>query len=640
MFAATVFLSSLLLFLIQPMLAKTLLPWFGGAAGVWVTSMLFFQVALLLGYCYAHWTTVRLSPTVQAVVHGVLLAVSLTLLPLEPAAPSREATVSLPELRILGLLAVSVGLPCLLLGATGPLVQVWHSRRFARGFPYRLYSVSNAACLAALLAYPFVIEPSATLRVQTISWSACYVAFAVLAAWLALRSGGESLALPAAGPVSWKDRLLWIGLAAGPSALWLGVADHVSLNLAAVPLLWVLPLSLYLLSFIVCFHREGWYRPRLMRWLMPLAVVCLVVGIKQDSLGIDFLWAILLLLAGLFLICVFCHGELALRRPEPLGLTSFYLMVALGGVLGAAFVSLLAPLLFNDYFELPISIAACVVLAIALLYGYASPRRMFRIGIGAVAGFVLALSFQSGDAIRMRNFYGVLELREAGQGEYAYRSLYNGKILHGVQFLSPDLSREATTYYSPESGVGKAFEAVPDGNRRIGVVGLGVGTLATYARQGDSVRFYEINPLVVQLAREKFRYLAECHGSVELVLGDARLALEREAPQGFDVLAIDAFTGDAVPVHLLTREAFALYTRHLKPGGVLAVHVSSKYLDLAPAVVRVGESLGWNSEVVENSRDDSRRVMASTWGVFHGRRPPVPGKVWTDQFSNLLEVLK
>jgi hypothetical protein len=640
-FLATIALSALLLFLVQPVMGKVLLPRFGGVAAVWTTCMLFFQAVLLAGYVYAHWVRKRLPQGAQVLVHAGLLVASLPFLPVVPFGSWAAEAGEWPAAHILGILAVSVGLPCFLLSATSPLMQAWYVSSSLGPFPYRLFAASNAASLVALLAYPFAIEPALDVPAQLRLWSAAYGVFAALACASALTARkGRPIAAARDGRPG-RTRLLWIALAATPCALWLAVANRVSQSVAAAPLLWILPLSLYLLSLILCFHRDGWYQPRVFRWLVPVAVAGLVAAIRQHSWSGRIQWGLLLFLGGLFVGCMFCHGELARRRPAVADLTGFYLAVALGGALGGAFVSLLAPVLFDDYLELPAAIVASILLALPLLYGYSSRRHLVRLAAAAVLVFVAASPSGGGSRLKERNFYGILEVRDHTSGDDRWRGLYNGTILHGSQYLSPERSREATTYYSIRSGVGLELQKMSNRRRRVGVIGLGPGTLATYLGEGDHVRFYEINPLVVQVAATEFRYLRECRGKVEVVAADARLALERESPQNFDLLAVDAFSGDAIPVHLLTREAFETYLRHLAPSGVLAVHVSAKYFNLAPLVVRTAESLGREARVARNDSDGSRQIASSTWVILDGaRRPATAARVWSDRYSNLLEVIK
>lgn len=654
LYGGTIFLSSLLLFLIQPIMAKAILPWFGGSAGVWTSAMLFFQIVLLLGYAWAHWTTQHLAPRVQIGLHIAMLAGSLLLLPVAPAAAWKPAGEGQPILRIVAVLGASIGLPYLLLCATGPLIQVWFARRAKEAFPYRLFAISNAGSLAALMAYPFAIEPWISVRHQLMAWSAGYAGLALLAMPAALLGASGAAAEPskrAATPG--LERLLWIALAACPSVLWLAVANDLSQNMAPIPFLWILPLSLYLLSFILCFDREGWYRPAIFRIALPASWVLIWYCLYQRGAIQSIEWTILLLSVALFTCCMFCHGELARRKPHARELTSYYLMLAVGGALGGVFVGLAAPLLFNQYLELPAGVAGCMVLAMGLLYGY-SPRRLLRLGLLVAAALVAAETiggYADGARVRERNFYGTLKVSEAGLGEAAVRVLSNGPIRHGSEFLSPEKSRTATTYYAADTGVGRAIRFLQKRPERVGVIGLGTGTLASYGRQGDFYRFYELNPAVIALANTEFRYLRECPCRVDVVQGDARLALEHEAPQNFDVLVVDAFSGDSIPVHLLTLEAFELYYRNLKPDGILVVNVTNRYLDLSPVVETLARTTGRAWRIVQTPGDPARGVFAATWAAVTANRDalavfpeqaaqPRRLRVWTDDYSNLFQVLR
>ncbi len=696
LFASTIFSGSLLLFLIQPMMAQAILPWFGGAAGVWACVLFFFQAGLLAGYAYAWWSARHLTPRAQAVLHLALLAASLLLLPVAPRASWKPAGPDDAAGRIVILLAVSVGLPYFLLSANAPLVQVWFARRLKPAFPYRLYALSNLASLAALLLYPVAIEPLLPVSQQLRWWSAAYAAFAVMAGAAAvlgpLRSrepgaspssetpaeGGVLSRLPLAytrgsetsarslgsetnrsrdreGAVvnSWpghettsaptrSTRLLWFILAACPSVLWMATANTLSQSVAPIPFLWILPLSVYLLTLILCFDREGWYRPSLYRVALPAACVAMGWCAGDRGAGMDIWWTIGLFAVALFVCCMFCHGELARHKPGAELLSSFYLTMAAGGAAGGLFVGILAPLLFTGFLELPIGVTLCVLLALGLLYGVRSPRRLIRLGLLAAAGFVAAVKMDalfSQTQVRVRNFYGALRVIDKG----GVRILANGAIHHGAEFLAPDRERVPTTYYGRESGIGRALAGLPEAPRRIGVIGLGAGTLAAYARPGDDFRFYEINPADIELARTEFHFLADCRGSVEVVPGDGRLSLERETGAPFDLLAVDAFSGDAIPIHLLTAEAFRLYLSHLKPDGVLALHITNRYLDLAPEVLALAANAGLQARVIRNDPNSEDDVYEATWVVAHhgdGARAAPATRVWTDDYSNLLGAMK
>ncbi len=688
-YALTIFAGAFLLFQVQPLIARILLPWFGGSAAVWTTCLLFFQSALLLGYLYAHWLIQWFPTRLQTRIHALFLAVSILALPIIPKDAWRPSGLEGPTFRVLGLLGVTVGLPYFLLSSTGPLLQAWYTESRKGALPYRFFALSNAASLLALVSYPILVEPVFSTRHQAIGWSLAYAGVAALCATVALRRPSAALAgeiltggglkPPPAAP-TWDVQLLWVALAACASTLLLAVTNHLSQNVAAVPFLWVLPLSLYLASFILCFSGSGLYRRDWFLRFLAVALGGMAYGLAPESVNSSLILLIPLYCIGLFLCCMVCHGELARLKPDPAHLSSFYLMIALGGALGGIFVGLIATHLFPGYFELPVGMGSFAVLLVAVLRR--DPSSVFYRGRGRAAGLLLmaltvALVADLAVTIRrqtkesrvmVRNFYGALRVvdlaqvpRDAVAGtpvlEPARRKLLNGTIDHGLQFLSLDRRREPTTYYGPDSGVGLALaEAGRRRGLRVGVVGLGTGTLASYGRRGDHYTFYEINPLVVRLAKTEFSFLADSQAKVDIVLGDGRLSLERESPQAFDVLALDAFTGDSIPVHLLTRQAFALYFRHLRDTGVLAVHITNRYLDLTPVVQTAAESLRKRAIVVDNEKDEEEEVYRATWVLVSGRQeffdsPDIKqaGKllerathlpVWTDDYSNLFGVFK
>ena len=633
LYTLTIAVSALLLFLVQPMIAKTLLPFFGGSAGVWVACMLFFQVVLLAGYAYSYFVTRHWSRRTQGWLHGALLAASLALLPVgRPAAVPNLP----PQAAVLLTLAAGVGLPYFLLSTTSPLLQSWYAAAKIGPFPYRLFAVSNAASLAALLSYPFLIEPLAAATRQLAWWSAGYAVFAVLAIALGL-SRRPSLPWPQAQAAPVHAPWRWLALSACASALWFSVANHLSQEVAAVPFLWILPLSLYLLSFTICFDADGWYRPALFRALLPLAwlAMCWRLAVP-GSLGAE----VAVFAGALLVCCVFCHGELARAKPDPeQGLAFFYLTVAMGGAAGAVFVGIVAPNVFNRYLELPIAITACILLGLVLVFGYPA-KRLVRLSAFAVAAFVFATYYSSsqGQFVLLRNFYGALQVSDAGD----VRSLYNGRTLHGQQFLAPGLAHSPTTYYGPDSGAARLL-AAPGPPRRVGIVGLGVGTLAAYSRAGDDYRFYEINPAVVEVARQYFRFLADSPARPSVVTADGRLALEREPAQSFDILVLDAFSDDSIPVHLLTREAFDLYFRRLRPQGTMAVHLTNRYLDLFPVVSAGAAEFARRATLVRNPADPARHISAADWAILTEAEGPGPARsarLWTDGYSNLFQAWK
>ncbi len=684
LYGLSIFLSAFLLFQVEPLIAKIILPWFGGSAAVWTTCLLFFQVVLLLGYLYAYWLIRGLRPKLQTWIHVSLLATSLLLLPILPVSAWKPSGSEDPTLRILGLLGVTVGLPYFLLSTTGPLLQAWYAQAGRDVLPYRLFAFSNAGSMLALVSYPVLIEPVFSARHQAIGWSVAYAGVSILCAAVAL---GRGDVLPAHEPVGsrpapgWKVHLLWVSLAACASVLLLAVTNHLSQNVSAVPFLWVLPLSLYLLSFVLCFGKKGWYRRTPWLLLLALALGSMSYALSPEYVGASLALLILLYSAGLFTCCMVCHGELARAKPHPAYLTSFYLMASLGGALGGIFVGLLAPHLFRGYFELPIGLASCAVLVLIVLrhddssqfYGARwQPSWLALVGLAAI--LVIALAKQTREEtlqsrLIVRNFYGVLRVIDLGRPlrppvgsailivQRARRKLMDGPITHGTQFLAINLRRQPTTYYGPPSGVGLVLRQLGRaGKLRVGVIGLGAGTLASYARPGDYYTFYEINPLVMHLAKTAFTFLKDSEAKLDIIPGDGRLSLERDLAQGFDVLVVDAFSGDSIPVHLLTREAFALYFRHLKSDGILAVHISNMYLDLQPVVQRAAESLGKRAIVVHNDQDAENDILPATW-VLVSDRPQFPNeeevkqagiplerrsdvRVWTDDYSNLFQVLR
>ena len=647
-YSITIACSSLLLFSIQPVITKAILPAFGGSAGIWVTAMLFFQIVLLLGYLYAWWIT-RLAPKAQSLIHAALLILSLAVLPVKPHLEWALSGGQNPVLSILLVLLASVGLPYFLLSSTSPLLQSWYSASYTAAFPWRLFALSNLASVVALLAYPVLIEPNSRGSQQLSWWSIGYavlVATACIAAMLHLSSPLIADRSQPSTEGSNNRPVLWVALAACASTLWLAVANHLSQEVAPVPFLWVLPLSIYLFSFILCFESEReWYRPALFRWLLPVAwigggySIAAVQGLKWEISGFSL---------ALFVWCMFCHGELARSKPRRRqDLTFFYLMLALGGALGGLFVAVAAPNLFSTYLELPIGIAASVLLAMPLIYGLRSKKRLIRMGVIACAAFVLPTMLPDyGDVLHLRNFYGASRVTDDGSGDLAFRSLYNGRTLHGVEFLSAKKSLLPTAYYGPESGAGQVLTVAGTTSRRVGVVGLGVGTLAAYGRPGDSFRFYEINSAVIQIASRNFHFLDGSPAKTEVILGDGRLALEKESSGSFDVLVLDAFSDDSIPVHLMTKEAFAVYFRILRGnGGVLAIHLTNRYVDLDPVVDALAASFQRRVTHIHSQADPAQHILDADWALIsrHDDSPSVnarPQRLWTDDYSNLFQVLK
>jgi SAM-dependent methyltransferase len=601
--AATIFLSAFLLFLVQPILAKQILPWFGGAAIVWTLCMVFFQLVLLLGYAYAHWLSRNTAGARQAWIHAALLAASLAFLPMAPDAAWKPQGGENPAARILLLLFATVGLPYFQLSSTSPLVQAWFARAAPGASPYRLFALSNFASMLALLGYPFLVEPWLTNARQSIAWSAGYVLFVALCALLAWRSrglppltveGGQIAAVAQEPPPAARSIVLWLALAALGSATLLAVSNHLTQNISSIPLLWVVPLAVYLLTFILCFESSRWYRPGLYLASLVWLLGVMAWFLADKSLQFELLWQIAVFTVGLFFVCMFCHGELAARRPGPRHLTLFYLMVSLGGVIGGALVGIVAPVTLPGYLELEISLVAVAILALVTNL-HRPPWSIAALGV-AVAGTTGALAYRvhtfTEDTVHIeRNYYGVLRVKQNHvmiKGvDTPYRSLVHGAILHGEQWLSEKYRRSATTYYKTTSGIGRLLIELEGKPIKVGIIGLGAGSIAVYADADDTYRFYDINPAVPRIANTWFTYIKDSPGRIETVLGDARLSLEREPPQDFDVLAVDAFSGDSIPVHLITVEAFTEYLRHMKPEGVIAFHVSNRFLDLKPVLLAI-----------------------------------------------------
>ncbi len=676
LYALTIVVSAFLLFQVQPVIAKIILPWFGGSAAVWTTCMLFFQMALLLGYLYAHALVRYLKPRTQMLVHAGLLLVSALALPVYPNVSWKPAGTEDPTLRILGLLAVTVGLPYFLLSTTGPLLQAWYARRFQGAMPYRLYALSNAGSMFALLSYPVLFEPVFTTHQQAWMWSVAYGVFVVLCGVTAMRPGNaaatetvterEAVEKPPA-----KRYLTWLLLPAVASVLLLAITNHLSQNVAAIPFLWVLPLSIYLLTFILCFEGSGWYRRNPYLQLLAVALGAMAYALSVDASGsVPIKVMVPLFAMGLFTCCMVCHGELARLKPHPRYLTHFYVMIAAGGALGGLLVALAAPHLFHALYEMPLGLVACAVLVVWVLRQDAALKWFRRWTqpapiVAAVLTVALAVfvGLQIRDSVRgaralVRNFYGGLRVRDSGPATEldSTRTLTHGTINHGEQFLNPARRDLPTTYYGPNTGVGLAIRDRQKTRAiRVGVIGLGTGTLAAYGRLGDYYRFYEINPLVLRLARTEFTFLGDCKAKVDVDMGDARLSLERESPETFDVLAVDAFSSDSIPVHLLTREAMAVYFRHLRPDGVLAVHISNRYLDLEPVLAGETRAMGKTARVVDTDDDDTQDVFGATWVLmtspangFHGEELKNSAEIqskrtvrlWTDDYSNLFRILK
>lgn len=691
-YSLTVFFSAFLLFQLQPLIGKYILPWFGGTPGVWTTCMLVFQVLLFGGYLYAHLTSRWLGPRAQAGLHTALLVGACALLPIIPGEALKPSGAQQPIVAIVALLSLTVGLPFFALSATGPLLQDWQARTHPGRTPYRLYALSNVASLLALISFPAVFEWLFATSLLAKIWSWSFGIFAVLcsiSAWgmasrrVAVAQSVPKTARPDVPAPTWKTSLLWFLLAMVPSTLLVATTNQVCMDVASVPFLWVLPLTLYLMSFILCFESERWYSRR---FLMPITAVALVSTYGVLAWGIYTpLWLqVSVLFLTFFLCAMVCHGELFACRPHPQHLTMYYLVIAAGGAAGGIFVGAIAPLIFTGYYELHLGLFGCLVLMLLTLY--TDPKSPFARGrpswvwitflaMGGIFGALLLDNTQdeggyqtnaeTGAATpgtkgyvltRERTFYGILrvktfednfkdEIRPA-------RILINGRTTHGFEYTDQELRAVPTTYYDEPSGIGRLLShGQPDTPRRVGVVGLGIGTLASYARAGDTFRFYEINDHVERIARNQFHFLEQCRGKVEVVIGDARLSLEREPePQKFDVLVLDAFSSDAIPVHLLTREAFGVYLRHLAPDGVLAVHLSNWHFALRPVAEAAADAHRLSMANIQSPMMTNYGGLASEWELLArspeplnstwirgaADRPAVGRVLWTDDHASLL----
>ena len=683
LYSVTISLSAFLLFALQPIIAKIILPWFGGTSAVWSTCMLFFQVVLLLGYLYAHWLNRTFAPKRQVLIHGAVLAASLAMLPVLPNPAWRSPVGGNPSFRILALLTVTVGLPYFLLSSTSPLLQAWYARTHKGGMPYRLFALSNAASLTALLSYPFLVEPNLTSRLQAFVWSTAYAAFAAvcgLTAWRASlrpqvepeRPAGERAADDA---VARTTRLLWFGLAATASVLLLAVTTHLTQDVAAIPFLWILPLTVYLLTFIICFEAPQLYHRAVFAPLLLLSLAFMAYRLWPERQNVEIPWlmpitrmgiqsALVAFAMALFACCMVCHGELARLKPHPRHLTGFYVIVSLGGAAGGLFVGLAAPNFFRAYYEFPIGLALCAALSV-LVFARDVPRwALAPLGV-LLLGYLSFIGVSmhqmvDGYLVATRNFYGQLRVYDSGDPRFdedASRHLVHGLINHGEQMLREEYRRRPVTYFCPQSGIGLAMTALEGAPRRIGILGLGCGTLAAYGRAGDVLRIYEINQQVVDIANTQFSFLRDTAARVEVAVGDGRLVLESEPSQKFDILVMDAFSGDSVPVHLITREAFRTYFRHLKPGGILAVNISNRYLRLDPVMERAATAFGKLAMVYPfTASEDDSFCFSCSWalimdrqtaaahpdlqsrGVLLQARPDFP--IWTDDFSNMFRILK
>jgi hypothetical protein len=639
---------------------------------------LFFQLALVVGYGYAHWSR-RLGPGRQAIVHLGLLVLGVLALPITASAVWKPEGSEDPALAVLALLAATVGGPYVLLSATAPLLQDWYARVAPGRSPYRLYVLSNTASLLALLSYPLLVERFLPVSAQSAAWSAVFVGFAIACAacaWTILkrvpaRPEADIGSAPAGSPPPVLDRVLWILLPATASGLLLAVTNQLCQDVAVVPLLWVVPLALYLVTFIVSF--ADLYRRRV--WVVVFVASLFATGYALANAST----APLVFQGGALLTlltsgCLVCHGELVHLRPRVAHLTAFYLALSIGGSLGGLFVALVAPLLFENYAELPFLMMTVPALLTAVVFRDATARKgapvpvvvwvlpMVVVCVSMVV--VLRGSGRPADTIASgRNFYGILRIAEGRiDGTDSMRGLFHGRVLHGAQFVDDARRRVPTTYFGTGSGAAIAIAGHSRRQRgdglRVGIVGLGAGTIAAWGQAGDHLRFFELNPQVVEFARRYFTFLADSAAAIDVVTGDARLSLEREmadpANHGtYDVIVVDAFSGDSIPTHLLTRECFSLYQQALDADGILAFHISNQFLDLEPVVSGLAADPMLHVLRTETPTDPATAARTSYWLLVTANEafvsalpaavtaaPRTPAIVWTDTFSSLVSVLR
>ncbi|MGC2398269.1 MAG: fused MFS/spermidine synthase [Acidobacteriaceae bacterium] len=661
LYALTIFLSAFLLFVVEPMAAKQLLPILGGSSAVWTTCLVFFSLMLLFGYLYAHWLPTRLGPRRQAVLHIALLTSALLTLGIH-IQPSSIAVSYHPALTVFWVLTTIIGLPYLALSATTPLLTAWYADSFPGTLPYRLFALSNLASLAALACYPLLIEPRLTMSQQAACWSSGFFLFAVLCGAIAWQGRRRPVTLPLE-PVDLPARpeAFWFLLAMGGGLMLTAVTSHLSQNIAAIPLLWLPPLALYLLTFILAF--QGVWQPirQSMLRLVLVALASLAYVLRDIRTQPPIAVSVPLFLIALFVICLFLHGELYERRPGAAGMTRFYLVVAAGSAAGTLLVGVIAPLVLPANYDLACTLVAVALIALAATWHDGWALRI--LWIAGTTAAIVVLSYQvrqyDDDAVALiRNFYGTLRVRETHLPPQSDtdRQLLNGTIEHGAEWFAPQYLGQPLTYYSPDSGLGLAMRLCCGADaKRVGVIGLGTGTVAAYGNAGDLIRFYEINPVVERLARHWFTFLSG-PARTEVVTGDARLSLASQGPQNFNVIVVDAFTGDAIPVHLLTREALALYRRNLQPGGIVAFHVSNQYINLEPVVAGIARDAGLSAVSVHTHADEPNGFYSTDWVLVTGNRafldqPEIINKadktplrnnvrLWTDNYSSVFPLLK
>ncbi len=701
-FTITIFLSAFLLFQVQPMIGKYILPWFGGTPAVWTTCMLFFQVLLLGGYAYAHWLN-GLNPKTQGKLQSTLLIITFILMvflffvwqtPITPDASWKPTNFTFPIFYVLRVLLISVGLPYFLLATTSSLIQAWFSKIYHTKSPYHFYAISNAASLFALLSYPILFEPNFTLKTQALMWSVGYIFYILIFIYCAvqlIKLKGEKQEIINSSDIknemnitnnentqsepdvkpTWKSYFVWISLSICTCTMLLAITNQMCQDMTPVPFLWVLPLSIYLLSFVLCFNDK---QKRFRKFYVMVFCLTLILGFinltcvdkfsGRLSIFINITTSSFILLAA----CMLCHSELYIRRPKPCHLTSFYLMIAIGGALGGIFVGFIAPLIFSGFWEYPLSLIYCFLVIVytnkkSFLYRCRYVISVISIIFGLLIVFNLLEIIMDTKEI-MRNFYGVIRITQYMDEDIPINELLYGNVVHGEQFTKGPNKNIPTAYFTENSGIGIALTNHPkrlaNQPMRIGIIGLGIGTLAAYAKEDDYIRFYEIDPNVIKIANDTtyFTYLSDCPAEKDVILGDARICLEQELAsddnQQFDILVVDAFSSDAIPVHLLTSEVFEIYLEHLNPnGGVIAINISNAYLDFIPVLWKAKEHFGLNGVFIKSFGDiysyEAYWVLLTYNKEFLEIEAIVNAKsdvkdipnirLWTDNYSNLYQLL-
>ncbi len=685
-FKYSIFISAFLLFQVQPMIARYILPWYGGTASVWSTCLLFFQAGLLLGYGYSHVLTKYFELKTQVKIHIALLVLSFIVLPVTPGEWLKPQDSSNPVLGIIRLLTITVGFPYIMVSTTGPLLQYWFSISFPKKSPYGLYALSNFGSLLGLITYPILIEPYLNLKTQTWMWSAGYLLFAILCGYTAYSIRKlkpiirESVQIKSGKTENYKW-VFWLLLSFMGTFMLLSISNKLTQDLVVVPFLWIIPLSLYLVSFIVAFGNSKLYN----RKIFFISMVFILFMIFKIELQFQFVnrekpieatifWYCL----GVFNVCMILHGELARLKPKENKLTFYYMMISLGGVLGGIVCNFIIPILFNAFWEVYFGFAGFVLLITWLILKneneikLGSKRLLFLAAasvmtVGIITSFVKIYIDYNKDVIESaRNFYGVLRVSDDNKNsKYRFRNLLHGDIMHGGQFMEKEYNRLPIGYYGPSSGIGLALTEHPSRTDsvkkgiKVGMIGLGVGCISIYGNEKDVFRYYEINPLVEVMARKYFTYLKDSKFRTDVIISDGRTALERElketGSQQFDVLAIDAFTGDMIPTHLLTKEAIELYLKHLKDDGILVFNITNKYLNLFSVLEGQSKSLNMPLYFFQQAPDQSGLTLAY-WALLTKNEKFInkeivkknivsfnsqdyPTIFWTDDYSSILPLI-